>query len=678
EKVQVFDRKSEAAAFSGIDDGVRDRTINLVLRKTYESRYFGNLAAGGGTGKTAKVEGKLNRFSKTVQASVMNMYNNINEFGFTDNANRPYGQGIEGLNTNLSGGANFLYNPRGENRYFVSYLGSITRKILDEFTSTENYLPTGVYHQTLDLVKEERVEPHHINAGIRHSFNDMNRLILDGNIVFNQTGIQSLGFMNTDLTDRRINSLENKVDDSNKNKQYNGSLAYISKFNEEKTQLQLNMNGLYKKDDSFLNWSNDTFLYDSMKREFIEQMRNNELEEVFASINPTLVQKLDDSWILSASGHLGLNNENLYRKEGILNTDGSVNEQVFPDFSANESFFRPSMSLQHSSEKLLINLSLEGVFNQFDRIFSGTMIGTHYARFLPRFRFRNEYKSGRRLEATYHTTLKMPSANQLFPVPNKLNQLAIITGNMALRPEYFHDVNLTWSLFDETTFRALFVRIGGKYARDKISWSQTIREDLINIISPVNVPIDYSVDSYMNFSSPIRSLKLKANATWQEIWNRNMTYINTLENINTLLTHVVDLNLENQKKEKWNLKIGGTARVTNSGFSVADSKTYYFINTDYYTSIRFIPAKQWSFETNATIRSYTSQSFDKAVTIPLVTARMSYFFLADQRASFTLDGFDLLNTYVGFQRLSQTNYLMQREWNTISQYVMLTFSLRFL
>jgi len=38
--------------------------------------------------------------------------------------------------------------------------------------------------------------------------------------------------------------------------------------------------------------------------------------------------------------------------------------------------------------------------------------------------------------------------------------------------------------------------------------------------------------------------------------------------------------------------------------------------------------------------------------------------------------YDLLNKYSSFQRISETNYLMERERNTIGRYVMLTFNLR--
>ena len=38
---------------------------------------------------------------------------------------------------------------------------------------------------------------------------------------------------------------------------------------------------------------------------------------------------------------------------------------------------------------------------------------------------------------------------------------------------------------------------------------------------------------------------------------------------------------------------------------------------------------------------------------------------------------DILNQNTGFQRVSNTNLLMQQQWNTLTQYFMLTFNMRF-
>ena len=49
EKVQVFDKKSDQALFTGIDDGQKEKTINLELKEEKRNGAFGTLMAGAGT-----------------------------------------------------------------------------------------------------------------------------------------------------------------------------------------------------------------------------------------------------------------------------------------------------------------------------------------------------------------------------------------------------------------------------------------------------------------------------------------------------------------------------------------------------------------------------------------------------------------------------------------------------
>jgi hypothetical protein len=46
DKVQVFDKKSDQATFTGIDDGQREKTINLTLKEDKKNGYFGRLEGG--------------------------------------------------------------------------------------------------------------------------------------------------------------------------------------------------------------------------------------------------------------------------------------------------------------------------------------------------------------------------------------------------------------------------------------------------------------------------------------------------------------------------------------------------------------------------------------------------------------------------------------------------------
>ena len=48
-EVQVFDKKSDQAEFTGIDDGKTQKTINLKLKDNAKHGYFGKVDLSGGT-----------------------------------------------------------------------------------------------------------------------------------------------------------------------------------------------------------------------------------------------------------------------------------------------------------------------------------------------------------------------------------------------------------------------------------------------------------------------------------------------------------------------------------------------------------------------------------------------------------------------------------------------------
>jgi len=110
DKVQVYDKKTEEAEFMGVDDGVRERTINLLLNEDNKKGYFGNAGAGGGTGSHYNTGGKIYRFSSKLQSALLGMYNNVNEFRFTGKDMEEFGQRVSGLNTTAAGGLNLSYN----------------------------------------------------------------------------------------------------------------------------------------------------------------------------------------------------------------------------------------------------------------------------------------------------------------------------------------------------------------------------------------------------------------------------------------------------------------------------------------------------------------------------------------------------------------------------------------
>ncbi len=114
-KVQIYDKKSDEAELTGIDDGSRDKTINLLLKDGKKKAWLGDIQAGAGSQDHYQTSAKAYRFTQKTQFALLGMLNNINQFGFSFQDYIDFNGGIGSLmNGGSSGGpwiANFGYTP---------------------------------------------------------------------------------------------------------------------------------------------------------------------------------------------------------------------------------------------------------------------------------------------------------------------------------------------------------------------------------------------------------------------------------------------------------------------------------------------------------------------------------------------------------------------------------------
>lgn len=73
DKVQVFDKKSDQAAFTGIDDGQKTKTINLQLKENKKKGYFGKARVAGGTPGNYEGEAMINSSTSVVFAGAFSV-----------------------------------------------------------------------------------------------------------------------------------------------------------------------------------------------------------------------------------------------------------------------------------------------------------------------------------------------------------------------------------------------------------------------------------------------------------------------------------------------------------------------------------------------------------------------------------------------------------------------------
>ncbi len=83
DKIQVYDRASDQAQFTGFDDGNQQKTINIVTKPQFRNGQFGRVQAGyGPQDDRYQVSGNINQFKGKQRLSVVAQSNNINQQNF--------------------------------------------------------------------------------------------------------------------------------------------------------------------------------------------------------------------------------------------------------------------------------------------------------------------------------------------------------------------------------------------------------------------------------------------------------------------------------------------------------------------------------------------------------------------------------------------------------------------
>ena len=107
DKLKTYDKKSDLARVTGIDDGEEETVLDLKVKKGMNQGWFGNASVAGGTEDRYGSNLMLNRFVDNSQFSLIGSANNVNDQGFSGGGGGPRFRNSNGLTATKMLGANF-------------------------------------------------------------------------------------------------------------------------------------------------------------------------------------------------------------------------------------------------------------------------------------------------------------------------------------------------------------------------------------------------------------------------------------------------------------------------------------------------------------------------------------------------------------------------------------------
>lgn len=730
EKVQVFDRKSDQAAFTGIDDGQREKTINLELKEEKRNGMFGNATGGYGTPDDRFI-GKLslNRFSKGQQLSVVGTGNNINEQGFSiddymtfTGGASAFGGGGGGARTVTIGGGGGMQLGGGQTNGIMKTFGGGLN--FNKDFSTKTKLSANYFVNYLDHTIDQTTEREYNNVQKFYQAKYTSQLSLQQSTNFNH----------------RLNLiLDHEIDSLNSFKWTNGFT--LSKTTSDQNAVSRNLG----EDSTLLNAShqittavgttlsyNSEFLYrhrfakkgrtfstsltlglsDTNRDGTLDPEENIGLPPISFQINNQVTDNLSYGSNLSYTEPLGgrkylefnynvrQNKNNVLRDvDDVANPEdmtGRVdNDKLSSEYNSEYLYQRGGANLRVNRDNYSVTFGVGYQYTQLDgtgKVFNSDEGGTvpfsisrTFSNFLPSVRFNYDFDNNARLRIDYETSMQEPSVQQLQPVIDNSNQPNYYVGNPNLKPSYQHSARLNFSRFDPVTFISFFSFVNATYTNNPIVNSQTTnrntQDSTISFIStPLNIDENINLSANATISFPLSKLFSRFNVNANIRDQRSVTVNRgsedgeiTSENRNDVHQFTIGGNLRYTfiYKEIFDISLSTILSHQTINNETGSDQTYF--NKTYSTEVNINFLKKYRFSSTFNYLEYTSQSNNSTIGIPMLNFSLSRYVLKANAGEIKVGINNALDKQLGVSQTANNQYFERQTMNSLGRYYMVTF-----
>jgi len=712
DKVQVFNRKSDRSEFSGVDDGQRQKTINLELKEDKKKGAFGRVTGGGGTDERYYGKANINRFSPNRQLSLIGTVNNINEQGFSMNDYFNFSGGMQrmmsggsggirielnsedmaipidqgnnnGLFTTWAGGLNFNneFSKKLEvgGSYFFSQLNQDIRKRV----RSENYLADRTLITEENSLQSTERSNHRLNVNLRYRPDSLQEIRFRTNLSFNQTDYQRSKDSRTSLgTGVLENTGKSDYFSEGQNTLLNGSLTYRRKLGRPGRTFSLGLdygitdrqsNGIVDALNQFGLSNPNSMTSDTLNQE------NDQANQRFSyGLNTSFTEPLGKREFLEANYSFSNYNEDSDRTVfdlfGPAMESRLLNDQLSFKYDNLYTYHRGGFNFRLNRKKFNFStgISLQESILRGELLPQDVEIKQSYVNLLPNLRWSYNMTMANRLSFDYEAFVREPDIQQLQPTVNNSDPLNIYEGNPNLRPEYSNNFRLSYNSYDQITLSSFFAFINFTYTDQTITNAVSFDERLVRTIKPINLKDNQRYRANFSYSSPFRPLQLRTNISADLSYNQAFTLVG--DQINRTRRYRVrpGLRLENRFKEKFDLAVGAKIGFNETRYDINKVFDQSFINQTYFADLTIPLPAGFNFNSTLDYDLYRDRGEGFNQDIAVLNFSLKKFFMPSKQLELKLMVFDALNQNIGINRMAEQNFLIDERIESLGRYFMLS------
>jgi len=728
DKIQVFDRLSDQAQFTGVDDGNSEKSINIVTKSGMKNGQFGRVFAGYGTDDRYSLGGNMSFFKNNRRISVVGLLNNINQqnFGSQDllgvTSSGGGGRGGGGPRGGGRGGGgfgggqdNFLVGQQSgiskTNALGINYSDKWGKKVdvsgsyfynksnnnNDQVLNRQNLGQDTIKFYDEKSISQSQNFNHRINMRLEYKIDSSNSLIISPSLNFQKNnstnGYTAISSYNeADIA----NESENTTTNNRSGYNLRNNILYRHNFRKRGRTLSLNLNTTFNNNEGESFVLSETRFYkggvqtDSTQNQFT----GNLTKGYNLSSNLTYTEPIGKKGQLQFSYAPSYSKNKADQQTFQYDpADGKYSE--FDITQSNK--FENIVKTQNGGITYRLGNSRDNQFSvgvnfqqsqlESERIFpTSTFVNKTFSNVLPRLQWSRKISPKSSFRLFYRASTNAPSVNQLQDVINSSNVLLLSSGNPDLKQQTSHFLSGRYTFTNTQKGQSLFANIFLQASQDYItnatfraSQDSVIHQGIVlkqgsQLIKPINLDGYKSLRSFLTYSMPVKFIKSNINLNAGFSYSKLPGQVNYVNSVTDNYTYSTGLGLASNINEYIDFNLSYSANFNTAKNDIQSQSNTKYVNQSAGAQLNLLSKSGWFIQNDVSNQSYTGLSAGFNQSFWLWNAAIGKKFLKSRAAELKLSVFDLLKQNQSISREITANYIQDTQSQVLQQYFMLTFT----
>lgn len=732
DKIQVFDRLSDQAAFTGFDDGNSTKSINIVTKGGMRNGQFGRIYAGAGTDGRYQAGGNVSLFKNNRRLSIVGLSNNINQQNFatqdllgvtssSTGGNRGGGRGGPrgGGGNNFGGGGNnggnFLVGQQNgisktnaiglnysdtwgkKTEVSGSYFFNNNNNSNDQQSNSTYFLTTGrnqLYDET--TLSRSNNYNHRINLRIEHKIDSFNSITITPNLSFQKNlSVTNIMGYNSYSDAEAISRSNNSTNNSSNGYNIGNNILFRHAFRKRGRTLSFNLNTSLNKrtGDIYLNNSNQYFRTGANVNDSLQQFTDQFSNGYQLSANVAYTEPMGKDGQLqfnyTPSYTKSKSDQEAYRYDYINAKYSIFDNNLSNKFDNTVMRQSTGVSFRKGNRDNMFSIGLSYQYTELNSTQEFPLVAKvkkSFNNLLPNLMWTKKINAKNSIRLFYRSSTNAPSVNQLQDVINNNNPLFISSGNPNLKQQFSHTISSRYTFTNtskgKSFFANLFLQQNANYIGNAtyIASADSVLNSTVTLFKgsqlskPVNLDGYWSLRSFFTYAFPIKFIKSNLSV------NAGLTYAKVPGLINNVLNKSNSYNYNAGMVVASNINEYIDFNVSYAAnFNVVKNSIQPQLNNNYISQtagvqLNLLNKKGWFVQNDLNNQSYSGLTDGFNQNYWLWNASVGKKFLKNQAGELKLSVFDLLKQNQSIVRTVTETYVEDVQNQVLRQYFMLTFT----